>query len=188
MEQNPNVQPPVAPVQTPTPIVKPEDIAAALLNAVDSRTQRAERSVMKSFADQYGMTEQEAASILEKAKAEKSAQIPAAAQAKIDAQLLAINNKLIAASIREEGAKLGLVDADAALMMINREGIKVDDAGVVTGVKEALETLSKDKAYLFTATPTGRKVDIGPKIDKPAHSDVDGVEAAFLRRNPGIKI
>lgn len=192
MEQNPPIvqNPTQAPVQvqTPTPTVKPEDIATALINAVDSRTQRVERSISKSFAEQYGMSEQEVDSILSKAKAEKAAQIPAAAQAKIDQQMQAINNRLIAASVREEGAKLGLVDAEAALMMIKREGIKVDESGAVTGVKEALEALAKDKQYLFTAVPTGRKVDVGPKIDKPIHQDMDGVEAAFLRLNPGIKI
>ncbi|MBQ9857609.1 MAG: hypothetical protein IJO77_01270, partial [Oscillospiraceae bacterium] len=128
-----NTDPQGAPVPTPapTPATPPaapnaEAIAAALLTALESRTQRAERSVTKSFAEQYGLTEEEMNTILNKAKADKAAQIPAAQQAAINQQLQQINNRLISAEIKSQGIAMGLVDADAALLLIDKTNIKVD--------------------------------------------------------------
>lgn len=166
-----NTEPQGAPVPTPapTPATPPaapnaEAIAAALLTALESRTQRAERSVTKSFAEQYGLTEEEMNTILNKAKADKAAQIPAAQQAAINQQLQQINNRLISAEIKSQGIAMGLVDADAALLLIDKTNIKVDDKGDPSGIQEALNALKEAKPYLFGAQPTGQKVTVGGKI------------------------
>ena len=188
-----------APVPTPTPnnaptpapaaAPKAEDIAAALLTALETRQQRTERSVAKSFSEQYGLSETEISDILARAKAEKEAKIPEAAQAEITKQLERANGLLIAADVRAKGAALGLVDADTALLLLDKSKIKVDDKGVVTGTEDALKDLQASKAYLFAAQPTGQKGIVGGKIDNPnPGGEPDGVTAAFLRRNPGMKL
>lgn len=182
-----------APNNAPTPVPaaapKAEDIAAALLTALETRQQRTERSVAKSFSEQYGLSETEISDILARAKAEKEAKIPEAAQAEITKQLERANGLLIAADVRAKGAALGLVDADTALLLLDKSKIKVDDKGVVTGTEEALKDLQASKAYLFAAQPTGQKGIVGGKIDNPnPGGEPDGVTAAFLRRNPGMKL
>ena len=73
--------PPAAPAANP---MTPEAIAEAFANAIAARTSRAERSVAKSFAEQYGLTEAEVTTLLEKAKADKAAAIPPEIQKQID--------------------------------------------------------------------------------------------------------
>lgn len=178
-----------APTPAPAAAPKAEDIAAALLTALETRQQRTERSVAKSFSEQYGLSETEISDILARAKAEKEAKIPEAAQAEIAKQLERANGLLIAADVRAKGAALGLVDADTALLLLDKSKIKVDDKGVVTGTEEALKDLQASKAYLFAAQPTGQKGVVGGKIDNPnPGGEPDGVTAAFLRRNPGMKL
>lgn len=178
-----------APTPAPAAAPKAEDIAAALLTALETRQQRTERSVAKSFSEQYGLSETEISDILAKAKAEKEAKIPEAAQAEITKQLERANGLLIAADVRAKGAALGLVDADTALLLLDKSKIKVDDKGIVTGAEEALKDLQTSKAYLFAAQPTGQKGIVGGKIDNPnPGGEPDGVTAAFLRRNPGMKL
>lgn len=178
-----------APTPAPAAAPKAEDIAAALLTALETRQQRTERSVAKSFSEQYGLSETEISDILARAKAEKEAKIPEAAQAEITKQLERANGLLIAADVRAKGAALGLVDADTALLLLDKSKIKVDDKGVVTGTEEALKALQASKAYLFAAQPTGQKGIVGGKIDNPnPGGEPDGVTAAFLRRNPGMKL
>lgn len=192
-EPSPAPVPTPAPNNAPTPAPaaapKAEDIAAALLTALETRQQRTERSVAKSFSEQYGLSETEISDILARAKAEKEAKIPEAAQAEIAKQLERANGLLIAADVRAKGAALGLVDADTALLLLDKSKIKVDDKGVVTGTEEALKDLQASKAYLFAAQPTGQKGIVGGKIDNPnPGGEPDGVTAAFLRRNPGMKL
>ena len=185
----PNPAPTPAPTPAPAAAPKAEDIAAALLSALETRQQRTERSVAKSFSEQYGLSENEITDILAKAKAEKDAKIPEAAQAEITRQMERANSLLIAADVRAKGAALGLVDADTALLLLDKSKIKVDDKGMVTGTEDALKDLQASKAYLFTAQPTGQKGHVGGKIDNPDPGGAqDGVTEAFLRRNPGLKI
>lgn len=51
------------------------EFADALMKALEDRTSRAEKGVLKSMAEQYGFTEDEAKTIMEKAKAEKASQL-----------------------------------------------------------------------------------------------------------------
>ena len=91
--------------------------------------------------------------------------------------------------VRAKGAALGLVAGDTALLLLDKSKIKVDDKGIVTGTEEALKDLQSSKAYLFAAQPTGQKGIVGGKIDNPnPGGEPDGVTAAFLRRNPGMKL
>lgn len=73
---------------------------------------------------------------------------PDEVQALLDERMAAANERLIAAEVREIGLRVGLIDPDAALALMNRDGIAVDETGRVTGVKEALDELLAAKPYL----------------------------------------
>lgn len=163
----PAAAPAAAPAPTPAPAAAPkaEDIAASLLTALDARQQRAERAVAKSFSEQYGLTDEEITAILTKAKADKAAQLPEAAQAEINKQREKANRLLITAEVRAKGSALGLVDAETAMLLLDMNGVKVDDAGNVTGVDEALNSLKTAKPFLFSAQPTGQTTSVGGRVD-----------------------
>jgi hypothetical protein len=54
-----------------------------------------------------------------------------------------VDNKIIA-----EAIKVGVVDTEAVLKLIDRTNIKIDDAGTATGITEAVNALLAAKAYL----------------------------------------
>lgn len=179
---------PPAPAPDPTATSAPakaDDIAAALLTAIERRTKSVEGGVAKSFAEQYGLTESEISAILDAEKNKKAGTIPAEAQQKIDAQLALANGRLIAAAVKAEGSALGLVDADAARMLMDGKDIKVNDDGTVAGVKEALDALKKTKPYLFgSAVPakTGMRQSGDDGQDKKAAANA-AFRAAFGHGN-----
>lgn len=58
------------------------------------------------------------------------------------------NQRLIKAEVKLISAELGIIDSDAALALMDKGKVKVNDSGDVEGAKEALEALLKDKPYL----------------------------------------
>lgn len=56
----------------------------------------------------------------------------------------ALTNKLV---------PLGVVDLDAAIKLVDRSKVVIDDAGNVTGLDEAVEALKTGKSYLFNGQP-----------------------------------
>ncbi len=52
-----------------------------------------------------------------------------------------------------EAQKAGVVDLEAVTKLLNREGIKISDDGVVTGVAEAVKSLVDAKPYLKGKAP-----------------------------------
>lgn len=176
---------PTDPANTPPPADAPpaaqatppsaDDIASAIFKAAEARTQRAEAGVVKSFADQYGMTEAEARAALDKAKAEKAAKLPEDVQKQIDAAKAEVQKLRLSGAVAKEGAVLGLLDADVAITLIPADAIKTNDKGEITGVKEALEKLKETKPYLFATVQkaaTGQRVSGGSAPDgKTAHDE-----------------
>lgn len=124
-----------------------EEIADALMAALATRQQRAERSVINSFAQQNHMSIADLTRLLEEKKA-RQPMIPDDVQAMIDERMRSADNRLVHAEIREIGGQLGLIDADAAFALMDKSGISVGDDGSVTGVREALGELIKAKPYL----------------------------------------
>ncbi len=165
------------PVQT-----KPDDFAAALMKALDDRTKRAESGVVKSMAEQYGMTEDEAKAVMEKAKAEKAAKLPENAQKQIDDARAELLQYKITAEVAKEGAALGLLDADVAMKLLPADSIKTDDKGAVTGVKEALEAMQKTKPYLF-----GARAAMAQRVGGSSPGALSALEEKFYERNPDLR-
>ena len=126
-------------------------IAAAVMNALDTRQQRTERSVIKSFAEQNGVSVEEITKLVTDYKAQQATAIPADVQQRIDERMRTADNRLISAEVRAVGTELNIIDIDAAFALMDKSGVKVGDDGSVTGVKEALEALTAAKPYLVKA-------------------------------------
>ena len=149
-QQNPVPAANVQPVAGNTPgavTVSAEDIAAAL----DARQQRTERSVIKSFAEQNGVSVEEITKLVTDYKAKQATAIPADVQKRIDERMKTADNRLISAEVRAVGAEMNIIDIDAAFALMDKSGVKVGEDGSVTGVKEALEALTAAKPYLVKA-------------------------------------
>ena len=123
-------------------------IAAAVMNALDTRQQRTERSVIKSFAEQNGMSVEEITKLVTDYKAQQATAIPADVQQRIDERMRTADNRLISAEVRAVGTELNIIDIDAAFALMDKSGVKVGDDGSVTGVKEALEALATARPWL----------------------------------------
>lgn len=175
-------------VQQPAkaPEIDVNKLAEQFMAAITERTNRAERGVVKSMAEQNGLTEEEVTAVLAAVKSAKAKQLPPEVQAQIDAKNKAANDRLIAAQIRADGLEMGIVDPDVAALLIDKGNVKISDTGVVTGVKDALTALQKAKPYLFGVQPTGQQVSIGAKTASGTET-YDGVTAAFYELNPKLK-
>ena len=128
--------------------VSAESIAAALIPALDARQERAERSVIKSFAEQNGVSVEEITKLVTDYKAKQATAIPPDVQQRIDERMRTADNRLISAEVRAVGAELNIIDIDAAFALMDKTGVKVGDDGSVTGVKEALEALATARPWL----------------------------------------
>ena len=128
--------------------VSAEDIAAALIPALDARQERAERSVIKSFAVQNGVSVEEITKLVTDYKAKQATAIPPDVQQRIDERMRTADNRLISAEVRAVGAELNIIDIDAAFALMDKSGVQVGEDGTVSGVKEALEALATAKPWL----------------------------------------
>lgn len=138
---------PAASPAAPTAATHPLSVEA-LLDAIDKRSQRAENGVVRSFAQQYGMTEQEVTNLLKAEQEKRRTAIPADVQQQIDAANERANGILIAAESKSLCSEMGFLDFDVAYQLMDKANVKVDANGKVTGVKEALEALKAAKPFL----------------------------------------
>jgi hypothetical protein len=102
---------------------------------------------------------------------------------KVTAKLTKMQGRIIDAELRATGTEFGIQDPDLLLHpLLDRTGIKVDDEGVVTGIKEAFEALKTKKPDWFKpltapvpATPprTGAPTPPNPGGTPPAPTSVD---------------
>lgn len=181
---NPAGSPAVAPATAPK-AASPEDIAAAVLKAVGDRTSRAETGVVKSMAEQYGMTEDALKAVLDKHKAEQAAKLPETAQKQIDAAKAELQKYKLAAEVTKEGAALGLLDADVAMTLLGEDATKANDKGEFTGLKAALEKLKETKPYLFGATQ--KPGAMAQRVSGGTAGALSPVEERFYQKNPALR-
>ena len=179
-EQNPNptnptpTNPPTTPPEQPA--ASPDAIVSALMKALEVRQQRVERSVTRDMAAQYGMTEEELTTLLNSHRAEKAKQLSPEAQQQLNAANDRVQALLLQNEVTRLGAAMGLVDADAAIALMDRTKVKTEGE-TITGVQEALDALKTGKPYLF-----------GAAVQQPAQawgqqhgSGGDDGEAAFRK-------
>jgi hypothetical protein len=75
---------------------------------------------------------------------------------------------LISGDVKVKAVQLGVVDPDAAYLLMDRTNVQYDIATGVTGVEEALTQLLEDKPYLKGTAP--RSPNINPESGQPAPS------------------
>lgn len=127
----------------------PEAFAARMDREANSRLKKLAESLgfssveeMQEAARAARQAQEANKSELEKAQERIKALETEKAQALAQAEQM-----LIAAEVKALSVKLGIVDPDAALALMDREGVKVKE-GRVEGVEEALKSLLKAKPYL----------------------------------------
>jgi len=148
VDPTPKADPPAADQKQGAAPLDYDKLAQTILGAAESRADRASKQVIKSMAEQYNLTEDEATTLFEKARDAKKAQLPPEKQDEVNKVLQMANDRLIAAEVKTASVELKIVDPDAALALMDKSKIKVDDKGNVIGVKEALDALTKAKPYL----------------------------------------
>lgn len=146
-----------------------ERIADSLAAALENRRQRAERSVIHSFAQQNSISPVQLEDLLRQRRERERATLPDDVQAAIDRRWKEADDRLISAEIREVGAQLGLIDAEAAFALMDRSDIRVGDDGSVSGVRASLQELLRNKPYLagIPSASTGRAGNF-PRADSDA--------------------
>lgn len=172
-----------APTDEPKPL-PPAELAETLLKAIEERTGRAEKSVLRSMAEQTGVDEDSLSELLAKTRAKQAAELPPETQKKLDAANACLTKRLLEAEVKSVGAELGLIDTEVALKLLDTSGVTIAEDGAVSGVREAMETLRLSKRYLFS---TGNRGAWAQKVGTGGASALSGVEEAFYRKNPALK-
>lgn len=69
--------------------------------------------------------------------------------------------QLIDAELRVEAVRAGMVDLDG-LKLVDRAGLRLDEAGAVSGAAGVMVALRRDKPWLFGAQSSSRGVPVPP--------------------------
>jgi hypothetical protein len=91
---------------------------------------------------------------------------------------------LIRGEVKAQAAEIGIIDSDAAMRLLDRDGIAVDDEGNVSGVKKALEALVEAKPYLKgepKRQQSGADMSGGNNDNRPGQDIERDIRAAFGR-------
>lgn len=97
----------------------------------------------------------------------------AEAQAKAQEAEKRANERLVRAEVISLATDMGLVDADAALALMDRTDVTVKDDGTVSGAKEALEALVAAKPWLKKAEA---KQPVGGGTNPPGGNSIKTID------------
>ena len=140
------------------------------MNRVQAQTRREVRS---QFSD-YNQLKDRAA------KADELEQAQLTEQEKLEARALEaerkaasaaeqISSAMIASEVKVRASQMGIIDPDAALLLIDRTNVRYSEDDGVTGVDAALTQLMDDKPYL-KGTPLSRAPNLNPQNGEVAPS------------------
>ena len=143
------------------------------------------REVRGQFGD-YAQLKERAAKADELEKAQLSDQEKLEARAneaerKAAAAIEQIASAVIASEVKVRASQLGIIDPDAAYLLLDRTNLSYAEDGKVTGVDDALTQLMEDKPYL-KGLPS-RAPNLNPQTGEPAPAlrlTADQLEAARL--------
>lgn len=90
-----------------------------------------------------------------------------------------IQNMRIDQALTNKLVSEGVVDLEAALKLVDRDKLKIEDNGSVTGVDEALKSLKDGKAYLFNNSGDGNNQSLGSATN--GNNGGNGTPAKFKR-------
>ena len=137
------------------------------VNRMQAQTRK---EVRNQFAD-YGQLKDRAAKAdeLEQAQLTEQEKLEArAAEAERKAASAAdqISAAMIASEVKVRAAQLGIIDPDAALLLVDRANVRYSEGDGVTGVDAALTQLMEDKPYL--KGQSNRAPNLNPQSGEPA--------------------
>ena len=137
------------------------------MNRIQAQTRK---EVRNQFADYSQLKDRAAkADELEQAQLSEQEKLEArAAEAERKAASAAdqIAAAMIASEVKVRAAQLGIIDPDAALLLVDRANVRYSEEDGVTGVDAALTQLLEDKPYL-KGTPN-RVPNLNPQSGEPA--------------------
>ena len=137
------------------------------MNRIQAQTRK---EVRNQFADYSQLKERAAkADELEQAQLSEKEKLEArATEAERSAATAAqrIADAMIASEVKVRASQLGIVDPDAALLLIDRTNVLYNEDSGVTGVEDALTQLLEDKPYLKGAP--NRAPNLNPQSGEPA--------------------
>ena len=77
-----------------------------------------------------------------------------------------ISAAMIASEVKVRASQLGIIDPDAALLLVDRANVRYSEEDGVTGVDAALTQLMEDKPYL--KGQSNRAPNLNPQSGEPA--------------------
>src|SRR5690606_33804793 len=132
-------------------------------------------AALKAYKDAQDAQKTEAEKLREALEAEKAKAKSAAEQAK---------RALIKAAFAEAAIAANLVSVDDAFLLADLSGVEVSDDGTVTGVKEAVEKLAREKPYLVKqGGPGGVGGGNPPRGNVPADDPAERGRQMAMQRN-----
>jgi len=139
----------------------------AYIDRINSRTRRDERNKFKDYNDLKARAAR--ADELEQAQltgAEKMEARAIEAEKKVTDAQQQVANAMIASQVKVRASQMGVVDPDAAFVLLDRTNVQYVD-GAVTGVDDAIASLLEDKPYL---RGTNRTPNINPESGQPVQA------------------
>jgi len=139
----------------------------AYIDRINSRTRRDERNKFKDYNDLKARAAR--ADELEQAQltgAEKMEARAIEAEKKVTDAQAQIADAMIASQVKVRASQMGVVDPDAAFVLLDRTNVQYTD-GAVTGVDDAIASLLEDKPYL---RGTNRTPNINPESGQPVQA------------------
>ena len=136
------------------------------VNRIQAQTRR---EIRNQFAD-YNQLKDRAAKADELERAQLTEQEKLEARAAEAERVAAtatqqISAAMIASEVKVRAAQMGIIDPDAALLLVDRTNVQYTDIDGVTGVEAALNHLVEDKPYL-KGMPT-RAPNLNPQSGEP---------------------
>ena len=161
----------------PTPATEPElasegqqrTFSQEEMNRIQAQTRK---EVRNQFSD-YGQLKERAAKAdeLEQAQLSEAEKLEARAleaERKAASAAEQVSTAMIASDVKVRASQLGIIDPDAALLLVDRTNVKYSEDSGVTGVEDALTQLLEDKPYL-KGSPN-RAPNLNPQTGEPAPS------------------
>ena len=170
------------PAAQPDPDVPAKTFSQEEVNRLQAQVRR---EVRGQFGDYQQLKDRAArADELEKAQLSDQEKLEARAieaERKAAAAIQQVASAVIASEVKVRASQLGIIDPDAAYLLLDRTNLSYAEDGKVSGVDDALTQLMEDKPYL-KGLPN-RAPNLNPQTGEPAPAlrlTADQLEAARL--------
>ena len=177
---------PISETEVAQPAPQPEPEAKTFsqdeVNRIQAQTRREANA---RFGDYQQLKDRAArADELEKSQLTDQEKLEAratTAERKAEAAIQQVASAVIASEVKVRASQLGIIDPDAAYLLLDRTNVAYADDGTVTGIDDALTQLIESKPYLKGAP--NRAPNLNPQAGELAPTlrlSTDQLEAARL--------